>query len=46
MASDDKLSRVLRVPDLAALAIGSVIGSGIFAVPGMVAENIGSPMWF
>jgi APA family basic amino acid/polyamine antiporter len=30
---------------LAALAIGSVIGSGIFAVPGMVAENIGSPLW-
>jgi len=39
----DELPRVLTGVDAAALAIGIVIGTGIFAVPGFVAQELGAP---
>lgn len=39
----DGLKRVLRGVDAAALAIGIVVGTGIFAVPGFVARELGAP---
>lgn len=38
-----KIARVLRPIDAAALAVGIVIGTGIFAVPGGIARELGSP---
>ncbi|MDP6932660.1 MAG: amino acid permease [Myxococcota bacterium] len=42
-ASPPGLERVLGTWDLAALAVGCVIGTGIFVVPGMVVGAIHSP---
>ena len=41
--SSEGLRRVLGGFDAAALAIGIVVGTGIFIVPGSVAERLGSP---
>lgn len=43
MSESKPLRRVLTATDLAALAVGSVIGSGIFRVPGDVAMALMSP---
>lgn len=43
MSESKSLRRVLSATDLAALAVGSVIGSGIFRVPGDIAEALMSP---
>src|SRR5437868_15158982 len=42
LTSDTKLHRVLRLPDLVLLIIGTVIGSGIFLVPGLVIKAVGN----
>jgi APA family basic amino acid/polyamine antiporter len=42
-AEADALPRVLSGVDAAALAIGIVVGTGIFAVPGFVARELGAP---
>jgi amino acid transporter len=39
----DGLRRVLSGLDAAALAVGIVVGTGIFAVPGFVARELGAP---
>src|SRR5438445_7391128 len=43
-ASATKLRRVLRLPDLVLLIIGTVIGSGIFLVPGLVIKAVGNSL--
>src|SRR5438874_10898734 len=43
-ASARKLRRVLRLPDLVLLIIGTVIGSGIFLVPGLVIKAVGNSL--
>jgi basic amino acid/polyamine antiporter, APA family len=43
-ANDPKLRRVLRLPDLVFLIIGTVIGSGIFLVPGLVIKAVGNSL--
>ena len=40
---DDGLRRIVSPRDAAALAIGIVVGTGIFAVPGYVARELGGP---
>ncbi len=40
---DDGLKRVVSERDAAALAVGIVVGTGIFAVPGYVARELGAP---
>src|SRR5437868_6892300 len=44
LANDPKLRRVLRLPDLVLLIIGTVIGSGIFLVPGLVIKAVGNSL--
>src|SRR5437588_8123797 len=44
LTSDTKLHRVLRLPDLVLLIIGTVIGSGIFLVPGLVIKAVGNSL--
>ena len=39
----DGLARVLSGVDATALAVGIVVGTGIFAVPGFVARDLGAP---
>jgi basic amino acid/polyamine antiporter, APA family len=41
-----KLRRVLGLPDLVLLIIGTVIGSGIFLVPGLVLKAVGNSLLF
>src|SRR5437660_9368370 len=43
-SSATKLRRVLRLPDLVLLIIGTVIGSGIFLVPGLVIKAVGNSL--
>jgi basic amino acid/polyamine antiporter, APA family len=43
-SSVTKLRRVLRLPDLILLIIGTVIGSGIFLVPGLVIKAVGNSL--
>ncbi len=43
-SSATKLRRVLRLPDLILLIIGTVIGSGIFLVPGLVIKAVGNSL--
>src|SRR5437660_6824832 len=43
-SSATKLRRVLRLPDLVLLIIGTVIGSGIFLVPGLVLMAVGNSL--
>src|SRR5215469_5215264 len=38
------LQRVLRLRDLILLIVGTVIGSGIFLVPGVILKAVGSSM--
>ncbi len=42
-ATEEGLRRVVSSRDAAALAIGIVVGTGIFAVPGFVASELGAP---
>jgi APA family basic amino acid/polyamine antiporter len=42
-AGEAGLRRVVSVRDAAALAIGIVVGTGIFAVPGFIADQLRSP---
>src|SRR5258708_10143776 len=44
LANDTKLRQVLRLPDLVLLIIGTVIGSGIFLVPGLVLKAVGNSL--
>src|SRR5258708_30035216 len=44
LANDTKLRQVLRLPDLVLLIIGTVIGSGIFLVPGLVFKAVGNSL--
>jgi basic amino acid/polyamine antiporter, APA family len=44
VANDAKLRQVLRLPDLVLLIIGTVIGSGIFLVPGLVLKAVGNSL--
>ncbi len=39
-----KMERVLSATDAAALGIGIVVGTGIFAVPGPIARDLGAPL--
>ncbi len=39
-----QLPRILRLRDLVALIVGTVIGSGIFLVPGAVLKSVGSSL--
>jgi APA family basic amino acid/polyamine antiporter len=41
--ADEGLSRVLGGVDAWAIAVGIVVGTGIFAVPGFVARELGAP---
>src|SRR6266853_301453 len=43
-SSATKLRQVLRLPDLVLLIIGTVIGSGIFLVPGLVIKAVGNSL--
>ncbi len=43
MSSPAELPRELRLTDAAAVVAGTVIGSGIFLVPNLVARNLASP---
>ncbi len=40
-----QLKKNLTLFDLTMIAIGSVIGSGIFLTPSLIAESLPSPMW-
>jgi len=40
-----ELARVLGVRDLVLLIIGTVIGSGIFLVPGLILAAVGNSLW-
>src|SRR5258706_16379425 len=42
LANDTKLRQVLRLRDLVLLIVGTVIGSGIFLVPGLVLKAVGN----
>jgi len=42
--ADAKLRRVLRLHDLILLIIGTVVGSGIFLVPGLVIKAVGNSL--
>ena len=42
MSDPGGLRRVLRLHDLALLIVGTVIGSGIFLVPGLVLKDVGN----
>ena len=44
VAETAKLRRVLRLQDLVLLIIGTVIGSGIFLVPGVVLKAVGGSL--
>src|SRR5437588_3168224 len=43
-AATPRLRRVLRLHDLVLLIIGTVIGSGIFLVPGLVLKAVGNSL--
>lgn len=43
MASSEQLARRLTALDAAALLVGSMIGSGIFIAPSLMAKNIAAP---
>lgn len=45
LAADRGLRRVLRLHDLVLLIVGTVIGSGIFLVPGVVLKDVGNSLW-
>jgi APA family basic amino acid/polyamine antiporter len=45
MASATELPRKLGLVDSAAIVVGTIIGSGIFLVPNLVARNLPSPGW-
>ena len=45
LAVEPGLRRVLRLPDLVLLIVGTVIGSGIFLVPGLVLQSVGNSLW-
>jgi APA family basic amino acid/polyamine antiporter len=45
LTSTGKLRRVLRLHDLVLLIIGTVIGSGIFLVPGLVLKAVGNSLY-
>ena len=40
-----QLKQDLTTFDLTMIAIGSVIGSGIFLTPSLIAQNLSSPLW-
>jgi basic amino acid/polyamine antiporter, APA family len=44
LANNPKLRQVLGLPDLVLLIIGTVIGSGIFLVPGLVIKAVGNSL--
>src|SRR5438874_8453492 len=44
VAATTKLQQVLRLHDLVLLIIGTVIGSGIFLVPGVVLKAVGGSL--
>lgn len=43
-SSESGLPRLLGVPDVVAIALGTVIGSGIFIVPATIAVQVRSPL--
>ena len=45
MPSAAELPRKLGLFDSAAIVVGTIIGSGIFLVPNLVARNLPSPIW-
>jgi APA family basic amino acid/polyamine antiporter len=45
MLSATELPRKLGLVDSAAIVVGTIIGSGIFLVPNLVARNLPSPAW-
>jgi APA family basic amino acid/polyamine antiporter len=45
MPSATELPRKLGLVDSAAIVVGTIIGSGIFLVPNLVARNLPSPGW-
>jgi basic amino acid/polyamine antiporter, APA family len=45
LCAGPELTRMLRLRDLVLLIIGTVIGSGIFLVPGLILEAVGNSLW-